>query len=302
MRIAYIDSLKGLACIIVFLFHFNGAFIVDDVFFQNLPNPINILVDGSWAVYLFLLLSGFSITISSHKNGQYQDLIIKRYLRLALPVAIIQLIAFIMGRFGLFTNVDVSDLTNNIWIGHFYTDFSIVTLLKGLLFAVPWGEYSMPLIAPVWMLKYIFWGTFLVICLQIASKNLKNKKVLLLYLFFVIICLSKYSFYYVSVITGSLIAQFYSVIISKNGHIYNSILSVICFVAGIVSYAIHLLPILSTGLIAVSIILNNEVQRFIVIKPILFLGNISLWVYLIHWPVICSIGGGHFYSILLLLS
>ena len=197
MWLYYIDALKGLACIIVFIFHFNAAFIVDGVALQRIPNSISFIVDGSWAVYLFLLLSGFSITMSLQRKQQYQDHIVKRYFRLALPVSLIQIIAYIMGLIGLYTNGVVSDLTNNVWFGHFYTDFSIVTLFKGLIFAVPWGnEYSAPLIAPAWMLTYVFWGTFLVVCLQIASNNLKNKKTVILYFLFIIICLSKFSFYW----------------------------------------------------------------------------------------------------------
>lgn len=295
MRLHYIDALKGLACIIVLVFHFNAAFIVDGVFLQRIPNPFNILVDGSWAVYLFLLLSGFSITMSLREKQHYQDQILKRYFRLALPVAIIQIFAYIMGLMGLFTNGVVSELTNNAWIGHYYTDFSVVTLLKGIILAVPWGnEYSMPLIAPAWMLTYVFWGTFLVVCLQIASKNLKNSKIVFLYLFFILICLSKYSFYYISVILGSLLAYFYNVIISRNGHLKTYVLSVIFFVAGLMWYAMHMHAVISSALLAMSIFINPWIQNLMSKKLLIFLGKISLWVYLIHWPVICSIGGGHF--------
>ncbi len=296
MRVKYVDALKGLACIIVFVFHFNAAFIVDGVALQRIPNPINFIVDGSWAVYLFLLLSGFSITLSLQKKQQYQDHILKRYFRLALPVSLIQIIAYIIGLIGLYTNDVVSELTNNEWIGHFYTDFSIVTLLKGLIFAVPWGnEYSAPLIAPVWMLTYVFWGTFLVVCLQLASKNLKSRKIVILYLLFIIICLSKYSSYYISVIIGSLFAHFYYAIISKNGQIKIYVLSLLCFVASIICYATHLYPPpLSTALMVLFFLFNPWIQNVISKKPVLFLGDISLWVYLIHWPIICSIGGGVF--------
>ncbi len=295
MRVYYIDALKGLACIIVFIFHFNAAFIVDSVVPQRIPSPIGFIVDGSWAVYLFLLLSGFSISMSLQKKQQYQDHILKRYFRLALPVSLIQIIAYIMGLFGLYTNGVVSELTNNSWIGHFYTDFSIITLLKGLIFAVPWGDgYTTPLIAPVWMLTYVFWGTFLVVCLQIASNNLKNKKIAILYLLFIIICLSKYSSYYISVILGALLARFYDAIISKNGQIKIYVLSVICFVAGLICYAMHFHPSLSTGLMVLFFILNPWIQNVMSKKIVLFLGDISLWVYLIHWPIICSIGGSIF--------
>lgn len=73
-RIDYIDGLKGISTLIVFCSHFVGIFTCL-TFLKNVPG-INLLLDGTAAVHIFIMLSGFSICCSLtsskdiEKNGK----------------------------------------------------------------------------------------------------------------------------------------------------------------------------------------------------------------------------------------
>ena len=71
-KLAYLDGLKGLGCVIVFLTHFVYAFYYGMYQFQpescHLPgnldiavgkSPLNLFFNGNTAVRLFLVISGY---------------------------------------------------------------------------------------------------------------------------------------------------------------------------------------------------------------------------------------------------
>src|SRR3981189_1343473 len=76
-RIAYLESIRGLAALQVLLLHFLAAFAPDLVF--SLPataavagyihlSPLYFLYDGSSAVYIFFALSGYVLTRSFERH------------------------------------------------------------------------------------------------------------------------------------------------------------------------------------------------------------------------------------------
>ena len=289
-RITYIDGLKGLACLIVLLFHFNAAFVVDDVCVRNLQKPFSLLTDGSWAVSLFLLLSGFTISQVLYAKQNYQDIILKRYFRLSFPIALIQIMAFVLGMAGCFTNKNVSLITHDPWFGTFYDVFSVQSLLKGIFFTIPYGaEFAIPYIAPAWMICYIFWGTFLVIILCFGSRGLKKQKKVLFYLIAMILLFPQR--YLLSVGIGAMVSTFYSDVlaIKKKALFSTTMLFLSCL-----CYSFIGLHSVSTLFFFLFILTSLNAQKVLNTVPLQLLGKVSLWVYLIHWPVICSVGGAIF--------
>ncbi len=289
MRITYIDGLKGLACLTVLVFHVNATFVVEDVLVRQLPTPFHLLTNGTWAVFFFLLLSGFSVSQALMSRHDYQGTIVKRYFRLSLPLAVVQLLVFLMGVSGCFFTTEVSSLTQDPWIGDFYTSFKVSALLKGIFFTVPGGaEYALSYIPPGWMMSYIFWGTFLVIILQLGTENLARKKRFMVY--FLCILVFWHMKQLLAVAVGAMISQSYQDLQKLRQLRYGIWISWVLLIVSVLSYVIKEKYVLSTSLMLVFVIMNGHAQRCLNLKPVQALGKISLWVYLLHWPIMCSLG------------
>jgi peptidoglycan/LPS O-acetylase OafA/YrhL len=92
-RLQQLDGLRGLAALVVVIFHFLSAFAPDFIPDQtDRPNlladtPFGILFNGPFAVSIFFVLSGFVVSnaAAKRKTPIYLNLVL-RYVRLAVPV------------------------------------------------------------------------------------------------------------------------------------------------------------------------------------------------------------------------
>lgn len=91
-RIIALDSLRGLAALIVVFHHLDNVLDEDGsnkflgpIFHHS---PLRILVDGRCAVMLFFVLSGFALSISIGKNFNYWLYLVRRLCRLMIPCAV----------------------------------------------------------------------------------------------------------------------------------------------------------------------------------------------------------------------
>ncbi len=85
LRIKYIDSLKGICCLIVCVGHMVSVFFPavyfgmtyemhsshEKLFFET---PLNVLINGPSALMCFLLLSGFVIPLGYYSKGKVKIL------------------------------------------------------------------------------------------------------------------------------------------------------------------------------------------------------------------------------------
>ena len=130
MRLRWIDGLKGIASILIVLHHFILAFIPALYYGSSVQynlyryeglladSPLLFLFGGHFLVNLFLLLSGLVLSLQVYQTNTIQELfinLIKRYLRLALPVFVISLIVYFMLRFGLLYNNQLANNTGSPW-------------------------------------------------------------------------------------------------------------------------------------------------------------------------------------------
>jgi len=162
-RLYYLDSVKYIFCLIIFWTHFTGVFwtmceVKPDlkpgfqVLFQP---PLSILVDSNLALYGFCMLAGF---LAAHKKiKSFKELVIQlitRYVRFVIPFFFINLIAFVVYYTIGFPTVISSQLLHNSWVGTYYNH---APTLKELITAslTMSGELN----GPLWMMKYIFFGT-----------------------------------------------------------------------------------------------------------------------------------------------
>src|ERR1700688_4423193 len=94
-RIAYLESIRGLAALQVLLLHFLGAFAPDLV--VSLPagagiagyihlSPLYFLYDGYSAIYIFFALSGYVLTRAFERHlANPSSQVLARVVRLGLP-------------------------------------------------------------------------------------------------------------------------------------------------------------------------------------------------------------------------
>src|SRR3978361_1298017 len=124
-RIAYLESIRGLAALQVLLLHFFAAFAPDLVF--ALPagatvagvihlSPLYFLYDGYSAVYIFFALSGYVLSRSFERHlAQPSSQVLARVVRLGLPALAAALVAAaVMSAFGRL-NVPAGVLSGSDW-------------------------------------------------------------------------------------------------------------------------------------------------------------------------------------------
>jgi peptidoglycan/LPS O-acetylase OafA/YrhL len=189
-RIAYLESIRGLAALQVLLLHFFAAFAPGLVF--SLPaaaplagtihlSPLYFLYDGYSAVYIFFALSGYVLTRSFERQfGRPSSQILARVIRLGLPAMAATLVAAtVMLAFGKL-NVAAGEISGSAWFAsQWNTDVSIVSVIRdatlnalflgyrdmpGVAFLAPWQQpVAQSLVAPLWTLSIEFYGSIVVL-------------------------------------------------------------------------------------------------------------------------------------------
>lgn len=126
-----LEALRGYASIIVVLHHFALGFLPDFKARMSEGVPaytLGWLLNGTGAVYVFFLLSGFVLTLKYFESGDGKALIqaaIKRLPRLWPPAAYGVLLGYLALRFHLNFNTEASALSGSDWLAKFaYADQS----------------------------------------------------------------------------------------------------------------------------------------------------------------------------------
>lgn len=123
VKLAYLDSLRGIASIVVVISHitllyfpylhnFGESKIPEDYVIQSwLHNsPFGFFYSGSTAVYIFFVMSGIVLSIGASKySTSTGKLIISRYVRLAMPAAASCIIAYFMISIIRIYNISIDD-------------------------------------------------------------------------------------------------------------------------------------------------------------------------------------------------
>jgi peptidoglycan/LPS O-acetylase OafA/YrhL len=189
-RIAYLESIRGLAAVQVLLLHFLAAFAPDLVF--SLPaaaavagyihlSPLYFLYDGYSAVYIFFALSGYVLTRSFERNlAQPSSQILARVIRLGLPAFAATLVAAaVMLMFGR-ANLPAGQLSGSAWFAsQWNAEVSIFAVIRdgivnalllgyrglpGVAFLAPWQQpVEQSFVAPLWTLSIEFYGSIVVL-------------------------------------------------------------------------------------------------------------------------------------------
>ena len=196
-RIAFLESVRGLAAVQVLLGHLCGAFwpdltsdfVTDSFGWYVRSSPLHFLYDGYAAVYVFFVLSGYVLTRSFESHLDHPlALIAARTIRLGLPaLAAVLVSAVLLAVFGR-PNVEAGVLSGSDWFARWrLTDISALSLLRdgignalflgyrefsGSALLSPWQQsLDQALVPPLWTLSVEFHGSLLVLSLCLCARQ-----------------------------------------------------------------------------------------------------------------------------------
>lgn len=322
-RLEDLDGLRGIGAFTVYLSHFLLCF-YPGFFSSELPNtpmifnlstivintPLNIFINGKFAVAIFFVLSGFVLSYGFFKSSDYEKIrssAFRRYFRLAIPILAMNIISYLLLKSGLYWNLEATkDIFRSYKLLGLYfqmepdfikafTEATYNTFFTGI--ETIGQSYN----SVIWTIFYEFWGSIIVYGFLFISGTFKTR-----WIVYVFLCLLNYNNYYLAFVFGIILAD-----INVNIKISPNLLaSILLFIFGIwfgscsflpVSLKIfppyHLLEIINDsqifwqtiGACLVVFVVKNRIEfsNIASIKVFNFLGKISFSLYLIHVPFIC---------------
>lgn len=322
-KLVYLDGLKGLGCVVVFLTHFVFAFYYGMYHYEpeacHLPgnldiaigkSPLNLVFNGSSAVRLFLVLSGYLLCRGFFVTGDKNRLkksAAKRYLRLMPAVLAVNVVIYLCMCLGLYQNGPAAALAGSQeWFAGFNSfspsfwemlkeslfgcflfgtnDYNGVLWTMQMLFLGAYLDYGMAALVGRWRYRYVVYA--------VTAVLLVRTDFLSVFLGYVLcdfmhtgwalqrkLCENRVWNWFLLVV-GLYFMGYPSAGFGYEGTIwgilpfvfvnYYHILGVLCFVFAV---------------------LNLEpLQRFFSLKVFRYLGRISYSLYLIHFLVIATFG------------
>jgi peptidoglycan/LPS O-acetylase OafA/YrhL len=321
-KLKFINGLRGLAAVLVVVHHYSTAFFpaiylgkpelannpIELLFYYT---PLSIFFNGSFAVCLFFILSGFVLSYKYFNLNAKQYIIadsIKRYIRLGIPVFATILFAYILMINNLLFHYEIVEFTHSAWLGrlwNFSPDISSM-LNSGLYGALLFGDSSY--YTNLWTIQIEFLGSLLVFVVLLL------KKFRFRYLVYCLVIFYFKNTYYLSMILGMVLCD----VASTHVNIIPALVKyrvlfflLLCIGLFLGSYP---LPAHETGLhpyirlpgtdtrmgiiflqtigalcIVVAIMNIEKLKKILTNKVLLFLGEISYALYLTHLFVIGTV-------------
>ncbi len=317
-RLEHLDGIRGIAAFAVFVCHFIQVFLPHVYYLDRAgghgmwedefaTSPFNIIVNGNFAVCLFFVLSGFVLSHRFLGLGELDGLrrlAAKRYLRLALPVLAAVLLAWAILAVGGYSYGAIQPVTRSGMRDAYATYIPFWTAVdEGAVGAFFRGSWSLDPV--LWTMQTELYGSFLVFGLLALFGGVRRWPV------YAVAVAIFYDSYYLAFIFGIGLADLQLRAGTRDAPRLVTVLLVIVGVAfGSYPYygADHglwsVLPAVGTAHKVVfyhilgAVLLIHAANRYacarrVLARPVFrFLGRISYALYLIHFPLVCSISAG----------
>lgn len=322
-KLDYIDGLKGIGALMVYLCHFVFAFYY--AAYTLLPEhvntktgveiligktPLNFLYNGNGAVCLFLVFSGFVLCLSYFRTGNRAGLKAgarKRYFRLMPVILAVNVLIFILMYLGLYRNAETAVITKSVpWFqgfNQFEPSFSGM-LYESLLgcFVRGSNDYN----GVLWTIPYLFWGALLV---YLAAYLVGENPLRYVIYGVMILAALKTDVYFTGIFLGFVLCDFFCtrerlVKLYRRFRLIPPLVFLLGFyltsypsigtelpgtIYGILPAAYTVIyHIAGAFLLTAGVLGCDWLQWFFSRKPFLYLGKISYSLYLLHFPVIAT--------------
>lgn len=328
-RIRWIDGLRGYACLAIVIHHFLVAFLPSAYSLNNVPSicngwdtkfagsVLNVFVNGNFFVCVFCAVSAFVLFRAVYSQEEARGIgkiFLKRYPRLAFPMVALCLIVWILRKLNLFFMTGINQITGVDFVeGSYQAPLSIRNVISSSLYAI-WFAGDTRFSTAFWMLGILFKGSFLAMILAVMVKGVKKRAGYVI-LLFVLLLFSRNLSYETNFVAGAFLAYAYSDLEKFAAKKYAKVLGMLSILAGLFlggypsdgirpNYYLRLAieiqkHTMKTSLfchvwgavfLLCGIILFSPIQRVLMSKALQFLGKISYSVYLVHIPILYSLG------------
>lgn len=204
-RIIWLDGIKGLSCLCIFLHHFmltffNASYFGEEAVSRTVSGldvrlsyaPYGVIVNGNFWLCIFFLISAFFISrqifsIMSDDKPSYDrisTILCKRYPRLMLPIAALSLLNYFLIPLLSVCGLNYMNAENTLS----FPDFLFHILIK------MWLTVDTSVQGNYWMLSFLLFSCFLAVLLTLAAGK-SRKHMLPVYLLLLYVCGSIHSLY-----------------------------------------------------------------------------------------------------------
>lgn len=329
----HLDSLRGIAALIVVLAHYVAAFypyaifglqgnyhqksMWEDIVFCP---PFGLFVAGHLAVCLFFILSGYVLSYGFlgeiRRKGTILSAVLKRPVRLGGLVLFTIIAGSCLWYSKAFYNTVVADLSGSKpWFSIYWEgELDFIHLIKDIVISMFSRGYRYN--PPLWTIKIELYGSFLVFLFVAIFGRFKYRLPILVFLLAIF-----HRSFYMGFILGVIVADIvknHNIFLKLESNRYVSMFLFACFlylssypycansdfIKQTIFYALPIdkwlgrgYPMIAALTIFILVIISSRIKKYLTHPILIFLGRISYALYAIHFLILGSISS-YLFSVL----
>jgi len=313
-KLPYLESLRGIAALVVVISHFVVAFYPALFWGQSgyvhmrnglelavAASPLHVLYNGTFSVAIFFVLSGFVLTYQFFRDRQtgisLGPIAMKRYTRLLIPVLFSILLSFVFLRFGWYANQPAAELSRSDWLASYWTFNADLPTALYEAFIGAFFTNQTTYNSVLWTMSYELFGSLIVYtCVAVFGRHPKR------HWFYLLAVLIFRRSYYLAFIVGMMLSDIttrerslfrdirhkgYYIALLATGLFLGSLPSAIPLEGTLYSglgriAAPRTWYIIGASLVMTALLNSRRLQRLLSQSPFVFLGRISFSLYILH--------------------
>ncbi|MBT3816772.1 MAG: acyltransferase [Candidatus Magasanikbacteria bacterium] len=321
-KIGYLESLRGIATLMVVLNHFvvgfypslyTGALVTCHI--KNcgelfiIQTPLFLLYAGNFAVCIFFILSGYVLSFKFFKYNTrplFVIHVIKRYFRLIAPVLFSISIAYLFMKLGFFYNKEAALLTkSNWWLGTFWNfEPNFFEMIRQSFIGV-FFQKQISYNTLLWTMYYEFFGSILVFSIIFLFRKMTYR-----FLVYIIMIFWFINTYYLAFILGMALSDLYNNKPDLFKKYSNKFSIGLFFILGFffaaypkgfpvdnTMYSFLKLETIDSAIfyhivgaffVMLFLLMSQKIQKILSAKSLIYIGRLSFSIYVIHLIVIAS--------------